>query len=70
MEYWTVLWIAIIGGPLDGHLSHIVYPTEQACDAARIEVGDTLGYDYKLTCAVSDTPSSSIRPRANPRVDE
>jgi hypothetical protein len=67
MTYWHVLWITIIGGPLDGSRSYVLYPSYEDCFAAHQIVAATLTYDYQIACQETDTASRSIRPRRNPR---
>lgn len=50
VTYMTILWITMLGGPLDGASYGIPYITEAACKAAMVPVGDTLDYDYNMTC--------------------
>ena len=66
MTFWTVMWITILSGELDGVMYPIIYKTEADCNSARSIVGDTLDYDYKMDCYVSELPSGSIRPKARP----
>jgi hypothetical protein len=66
MEYWTVLWITMLGGAFDGQGSFIVYPSLASCEAALMTVGDTLPYDHNLLCEEMTTPSASMRPQPNP----
>jgi hypothetical protein len=66
MEYWTILWVTILSGQLDGTIYGIPYPSEVACAEATRPVSGTLGYDHNLTCEVTPTPSSSIRPKRRP----
>jgi len=66
MIYYTVLWITILGGPLDGARTGIIYPTEAACLAATIIVSDTLSYAHGLVCEVTTLPSASNRPKRRP----
>ena len=63
MTYWTVLWITILSGPLDGAVTGIIYPSLEACEAATRQVSQTLSYDHSLDCEESTTASSSIRPK-------
>ena len=46
----TILWVTMQGGPLEGVTFGIPYLTEEACRSAMKTVGDTLGYDYSMTC--------------------
>ena len=48
--YMTILWITMLGGPLDGASYGIPYITEEACKAAMVPVGDSLDYDYNMEC--------------------
>jgi len=66
MAFWTVLWITVLSGTLEGTEFPIPYRSEAECEAARNIVSDTLHYDHKLDCVVSDVPSSSSRPVARP----
>jgi hypothetical protein len=66
MTYWTILWITIIGGDLDGKQGYLLYPDMASCMAAHQTVAATLPYDFKVKCEESDTPSGSIRPKRRP----
>lgn len=66
MEYWTILWITILGGPLDGEAGYMVYASYDECFAAHKIVSDTFSYDHQIECEVTDVPSSSIRPMPRP----
>ncbi|CAB4138354.1 hypothetical protein UFOVP330_11 [uncultured Caudovirales phage] len=66
MEYWTVMWITVLSGYLEGATLAIPYETEAQCLEALNAVSDTLPYDHKLDCRVGDVPSSSIRPQPRP----
>lgn len=46
----TILWVTMQGSPLEGDTFGIPYLTEEACRSAMKTVGDTLGYDYSMTC--------------------
>ena len=70
MTYWTILWITVIGGPLNGSQSYLVYPSYEECMAAHQIVSETISYDHKIKCEESLTPSKSIRPLANPRYED
>lgn len=63
MTFWTVLVITMLNGD---YMSYVVYPSEEACNAARNIVSDTLHYDHKITCIVSEIASGSVRPRPRP----
>jgi hypothetical protein len=69
MTFWHVLWITIIGGPLNGSQSYLIYPSYDACFDAHQIVAATLTYDYQIACQETDTASRSIRPRRNPRYE-
>jgi len=64
--FWTVLWITVLGGEADGLTYPILYLSEDDCNAARNIVSDTLHYDHKLDCVVSDIISAPRRPVARP----
>jgi hypothetical protein len=66
MEYWTILWVTVLGGQLDGTVYGIPYTSEVACAEATRTVSDTLDYDHNLTCEVTPTLSASIRPKRRP----
>lgn len=68
MTYWTMLWITIISGPLDGTVTGLVYRSEAECRATHQIVAETLGdaYDYKIKCEPGTLPSGSARPQARP----
>lgn len=50
LETMTILWVTMHGGHLNGDTFGIPYLTEEACRASMKTVGDTLGYDYSMTC--------------------
>ena len=66
MEYWTVMLITILSGPMEDVQMGLVYPSEVSCREAVNQVTDTLSYDYRVDCVVSDTLSASTRPRPRP----
>ncbi len=66
MTYWTIMMITILSGPLEETQMGLIYPSEQACLEAVNQVTDTLPYDYKVKCEVTDSVSSTIRPKARP----
>ena len=66
MEYWTVLWITILSGPLDGTSSGLVYKSFEQCQASADSVTHNLDYDYTVMCDETSTPSYSVRPRPRP----
>lgn len=66
MTYWTVMWITILSGYLEGTNIAIPYPSLTACEAALNAVSDTLPYDHSLVCEEGDIMSASIRPQRNP----
>lgn len=68
MTYWTVLWINILSGPLDGSNSGLIYPSLESCEAAINTVVSTFSgaYDYNVTCEETTQLSSSIRPKPRP----
>jgi len=66
MEYWTVMWITILSGYLEGANIAIPYPSLAACEAALNPVSDTLPYDHSLVCEEGDVMSASIRPQPRP----
>lgn len=66
MDYWTVLWITVLSGSLDGSTSGLIYSDLSACEAAIQPVTGTLTYDFNVICEETIMPSASIRPRRNP----
>ena len=66
MDFWTIMMITILSGPLEETQMGLIYPSEQACYEAVNQVTNTLAYDYKVECEVSDTLSSTIKPKARP----
>jgi hypothetical protein len=66
MEYWTILWVTVLGGELDGSTSGLVYPTLMQCEDATKMVSATLPYDHSLICEESTVLSMSIRPQPRP----
>ena len=67
MDFWTIMMITILSGPMEQIQMGLIYPSEQACYEAVNQVTNTLAYDYKVECEVSDTLSSTIRPKARPQ---
>jgi hypothetical protein len=41
MDMWTLLWITVIGGPLNGSQSYLLHPSYEECMAAHQIVSDT-----------------------------
>lgn len=70
MEYWTVLWITVLSGPLDGSTSGLIYPDLAKCEAAISTVTATLEYDYNVVCKETHVLSASVRPKRNPIYEE
>lgn len=66
MTYFTVLWVTILSGPLEGSTSGVIYPTLEACEASMQPVTAQMTYDYNVNCDETTLPSSSIRPRPRP----
>lgn len=66
MTFWTILWITVLGGDVDGLTYPILYKSEADCVSASAVVSDTLKYDHSMECVVSEIPSSSPRPKARP----
>lgn len=66
MEYFTILWITVLGGPLDGSTSGLVYSSLDKCEKAKIVVSATLDYDHNMYCDESVLMSKSIRPKPRP----
>lgn len=66
MTFWTVLWLTAIGGPLAGVEFAIPYKSEADCNTARVPVSETLHYDHKIECVVSDVASGSPHPLPRP----
>lgn len=66
MTYFTVLWVTILSGPLDGSTSGVVYPSLEACEASISAVTERMTYDYSVVCDETSLPSGSIRPRPRP----
>lgn len=72
MEYFTVLWITVLSGPLEGSTSGLIYNSLAQCEAAIAPVVSTIDgqYDYNVICEETITPSSFIRPQRNPIYEE
>ena len=66
MTYWTVLWITVLGGYLDGGGIAIPYESRAQCEAALPIVSETLPYDHNIRCHETEIASGSIRPKARP----
>jgi hypothetical protein len=63
---WTIMAILPFDGPFAGNLTGLVYPSLEACAEAKFAVGATLGYDYRMLCVETNTPSASMRPVPRP----
>lgn len=66
MEYWTVLWITVLSGPLENSTSGLIYQSLEHCEAAIAPVTATLDYDFNVVCEETVTPSSMTRPKRRP----
>lgn len=66
MTYWTILWVTILAGPLDGTVYGIPYQSQQACAEATRTVSATLDYDHNMVCETMDKASVSLMPKRNP----
>lgn len=66
MELWTIMWITVFGGTLDGVVYGIPYDTAQACEEAIVAVSNTLPYDHNMVCETTDKASVSLIPKRNP----
>jgi hypothetical protein len=66
MAHWTILWITFLGGPFDGNQTGLLYRSEAECWAAHQTISDTLRYDHKVACEVTNTLSASPRPKRRP----
>lgn len=72
MEYFTVLWITILSGPLEGPTSGLIYNSLAQCEAAIAPVVGTVvdQYDYSVLCEETTKASVTIRPKRNPIYEE
>ena len=73
MEYWAVLWVTVLSGPLEGSTSGLIYNSLAQCEAAISPIVETIDgqYDYSIVCEETVTPSSSpMRPKRNPIYEE
>jgi hypothetical protein len=66
MDIWTVLFVTALGGPFDGEVSYMVYPSLESCETAAAIISQTLPYDHQMECEPTVMQSSSIRPKRNP----
>lgn len=68
MEFWTVMFVTVLSGPLENSTSGLIYKSLAECEAAIPAVVGTFDgqYDYSVVCEESYTPSVSIRPKRNP----
>lgn len=62
------MWITILGGPIDGSTSGLLYPSLEACEASIITVTSTMvdHYDFSVFCEETATMSKIVRPRPRP----
>ena len=67
MTFWTLMFITVIGGEMDGSQSYVLHRSMADCNAAISATSDTITYDHAMECVASDTPSGSIRPRQKPK---
>lgn len=71
MTYFTVLWVTILSGPLEGSTSGVIYPSLEACEASIQPVTERMTYDFNVICEETTFPSSSpMRPKRNPIYQE
>ena len=71
MTYFTVLWVTILSGPLEGSTSGVIYPSLEACEASIRPVTERMTYDFNVICEETTFPSSSpMRPKRNPIYQE
>jgi hypothetical protein len=70
MEFWTVMWISVLGGDFDNMTSAIAYPSLDACEAALAPVSNTLPYDHSIVCEETALASGSIQPQQRPTPEE
>lgn len=68
MEYWTVLWLTVLSGQIEGSTSGLLYPSLEACEAAIPAVTGTVdgAYDYNVICEETTTMSRTVRPMPRP----
>jgi hypothetical protein len=66
MEYFTIMWITVLGGTLDGSTSGLLYMSLDKCNASTSIVSRTLEYDHSIKCEETAVASSSIRPKPRP----
>jgi len=66
MNFWTILVVTFIGGPMNGESMGLLYPSESACNTAHRAVSAGLGYDHSIKCEATMAMSSSIRPKRRP----
>lgn len=68
MEFWTVMWITVLSGPIEGSTSGLVYPSLAQCEQSIAQVVGTIegAYDYNVVCEETATMSSSLRPKRRP----
>lgn len=68
MAYFTVMWITVISGPIEGTVSGLVFNSLADCEAHRPAVFEMMKdqYDFIIDCDESDLASGSIRPKRRP----
>lgn len=66
MEYWTIMFITVLSGPMDGTTGGVIYENLAACEENINVVTDPLPYDYSVICEETFVPSSSPRPQPRP----
>lgn len=68
MEFWTVMWITVLSGQIEGSTSGLVYPSLEKCEASISAVVGTIdgAYDYNVICEETATMSASVRPLPRP----
>lgn len=68
MKFWTIL-IITYSGPLEGSVSYVATPSQEACEAAmdlHYEMLHPDMPDLMLQCQPTSTPSKIVRPRPRP----
>lgn len=69
MKFWVILVITY-GGTLDGTVSYVPLPSQDACEQAMDLMWDTTMKempDGMLQCIATDIPSKIVRPKPRPK---
>lgn len=69
MNFWTILIITYGAGMLDGSVSYVALPSQDACEMYMEQLFETLSPEFPdlmIQCQETETPSDFVRPMPRP----